>query len=387
MDDKVSRPVGKSVPEMKLTIRSVKTTLVDLPIRRAPQFAATTISTQAYLIVEIFTEGGIVGFGEGVTPGGPWWSGDSVESMKVTIDIYLAPVLIGQDASKIADLHLRMNRVVRANAFAKAALDMACWDILGKALDSSVSALFGGRVREGSEICWALATGMAQSDIEEAEGMLERRQARIFKLKGGAKSPEEDARRAVAVAKALGERAEVRLDLNQAWDETTANYWLPMLVDGGVKMVEQPVQQWNFEGLARIRQKFGIEVMADESACTLQDGLRLASLGAVDVVAFKLMKCGGMAACRKLIAIAESAGIVSFGGTFLESSIGSAAGLHVTAAEPTAMTSEFFGGLWLATEIVETPLVYRDYEVLIPEGPGLGVSIDADKLAHFARRC
>src|SRR3546814_798497 len=189
------------------------------------------------------------------------------------------------------------------------------------------------------------------------------------------------------VAKALAGRAEVRIDLNQVWDETTANRWIPALIDGGISLLEQPVQGWNFDGLKRIRERFGIKVMADESVCTLQDAMRLAGSAAVDVFAYKVMKSGGLTACRQIAGIAEAAGIASYGGTFLESSIGTSAGLQVAAAERSVtFGSEFIGGIWLADEIVTEPLVYRDFHVFVPTRPGIGMTLDRDKFEHYRRK-
>src|SRR3546814_13935157 len=95
-------------------------------------------------------------------------------------------------------------------------------------------------VRDSSEISWALATGEADTDIAEAEDMIARKAAMVFKLKGGAKPPQADVERAVKVSKALAGRAEVRIDLNQVWDETTANRWIPALIAGGISLREQP---------------------------------------------------------------------------------------------------------------------------------------------------
>lgn len=370
-----------------MSIRSVNTTIVDLPIKRPHQFAKTRISTQAYLLVEVETDSGLVGLGEGATPGGPWWSGDSIETMKEMIDTYLAPAIVGESAADITAIHDRMNKVAFGNRFAKAAIDVALWDLLGKALNVPVSALFGGTLRNRSEISWALATGDAGKDIAEAESMIDRRLARVFKLKGGFKPPKQDVEHAVEVARALEGRAEVRIDVNQVWDEMTANRWIPALSDGGITVAEQPVQSWNIDALARLRGRFGLRIMADESVCTLQDALQTAQKAAVDVIALKVMKSGGLGACRQIAGIAEAAGIACFGGTFLDSSIGASAGLHVLATERSAtFGSEFIGGLWLAEEVVQEPLLYEDFHVAIPTGPGLGMSLDREKVELFRRR-
>jgi muconate/chloromuconate cycloisomerase len=370
-----------------LKITGVKTQIADLPIKRAHQLAATRISTQAYLIVEIETEGGIVGIGEGVTPGGPWWSGDSIETMKTMVDCYLGPAITGRSAHNINDLHKVMNHVAAANLFAKGAIDMALWDILGKALDIPVYNLLGGAVRDKLEICWALAVGTAEADIAEAEDFFEKGHARVFKLKAGAQSPEADTERTIAVARAMGARADIRIDPNQRWDEATARRMFPRLLDGGCTLVEQPIQSWNIDGLARLRQQFNMRIMADESVTTAQTALDIVRKGGADVVALKIMKSGGITGNRQISAILDAGGVAGFGGTFLDSSIGASAALHLAAAESNiSYGCELISGLWLAEEIVEEPLVYSDFHVHVPTRPGLGMSLDREKLKHFSRK-
>lgn len=369
-----------------LKITNVKTHLVDLPIKRAHQFAKTRISTQAYVIVEIETAGGVVGLGEAVTPGGPWWSGDSVESIKTMIDTYLAPAIIGRSAHNINDLHNVMNHVAAANPFAKGAIDVALWDIAGKALGTPIHNLLGGAVRDSLEISWALAVGTEEGDIAEAEEFFENRHARVFKLKAGAQTPEADTQRTVAVARAMGARADIRVDPNQRWDEGTARQMFPRLLDGGCTLVEQPIQSWNIDGLARLRQQFNMRIMADESVTTPQTALDVVQKAAVDVVALKIMKSGGITGNRQISAILDAGGIPAFGGTFLDSSIGASAALHLAAADRNiSYGCELIGGLWLTEEIVEEPLVYADFHVHVPTRPGLGMTLDREKLKRFSR--
>jgi muconate cycloisomerase len=370
----------------QLRITNVKTHIVDLPIKRAHQFAATRISMQAYLIVEIETEGGIVGLGEGVTPGGPWWSGDSIETMKTMIDCYLGPAIIGRSAHNINDLRKVMDQVAAANLFSKGAIDIALWDILGKLLGTPIYDLLGGAIRDRVEISWALAVGTAEADIAEAQEFFETGRARVFKLKAGAQSPESDTQRTIAVARAMDGIADVRVDPNQRWDEATARRMFPRLLDGGCTLIEQPIQSWNIDGLARLRQQFNMRIMADESVSTPQTALEIVHKGGADVVALKMMKSGGITGNRQISAILEAGGIAGFGGTFLDSSIGASAALHLAAAEQNiSFGCELIGGLWLAEEIVEEPLVYSDFHVRVPTRPGLGMTLDREKLKYFSR--
>jgi muconate cycloisomerase len=129
-------------------VERVQTTLVDLPLHRPHQFRDTTMDAQAVLLVRLTTRDGVVGVGEGVVPGGPWWGGESVETMQVIVDRYLAPLVVGQDLTRLPALRERMDRLVAANPFAKCALETAMWDAWARTLGLPLHALLGGRCRD-----------------------------------------------------------------------------------------------------------------------------------------------------------------------------------------------------------------------------------------------
>lgn len=371
---------------MSLTIQSVETVVVDLPTRRPHTFKSTTIDHQSYLLARVRTDDGVEGIGEATTPGGPWWGGECVETMKAIIDTYLAPVLVGQDASRIDLLLERMDRVAAGNHFAKSCVEIALFDAWGKALGVPVHDLLGGLFRESVPVTWALGAEDADIVIAEAQEKLTVDGHASFKLKMGAADPPVDVDRVLAIAKAMGERASVRVDLNAAWDEITSTRWLPKLEDGGIDLVEQPVAGWNIEAMRRIAARLTIPVMADESVCSVQDAYAVCRHAAGDVFSLKVNKLGGMSRTKKTAAVAESAGVACHGGTSIESSIGTAAAAHVYCAVPNVTYgSELFGPRLLAEDVVTEPLEYRDGTLRVPGGPGLGVTLDEDKLARFRR--
>ncbi|MQA10515.1 MAG: chloromuconate cycloisomerase [Pseudonocardiaceae bacterium] len=369
-----------------LTIESVRTVLVDLPLRRPHRFKSTSIEHQSFLIARIRTADGIEGIGEAAVPGGPWWGGESVETMKVIIDTYLAPELIGQDASRVDYLMHRLERVAARNSFAKAAVEMALFDACGQALGVPVHQLLGGLYRESIPVTWALGAEDADIVIAEAEEKLATGQHASFKLKMGAIEPSLDANRVVSVAKALGERASVRVDLNAAWDESTSARWLPALEGGGVDLVEQPVPGWNVEAMRRLAAALAIPIMADESLDGLPGAFTLCRAEAADIFSLKVHKLGGLSATRKAAAVAEAAGLPCHGGSSIESSIGTAAAAHAYAAiAGVTFGCELFGPLLLAEDLVTEPVRYADGALRVPHGVGLGVRLDESKLARFAR--
>lgn len=129
---------------MTLTIADVQTTVVDVPSVRIHRFANNQMDTQSFLVVAITIDGGPVGVGEGVSPGGPWWGGESIEGQQAVIDHHFAPLLRGQQVQPIRRLMRELDRVVFANTFAKAAVEMALYDAVGKAMDVPVHVLLGG---------------------------------------------------------------------------------------------------------------------------------------------------------------------------------------------------------------------------------------------------
>ena len=180
--------------------------------------------------------------------------------------------------------------------------------------------------------------------------------------------------------------AGVRVDLNARWDRLTAFRYLPTLVEAGVELIEQPVPGHDVETLAEINAALPIPVMADESLRTPSDAMRIARLRAADVFAVKTTKCGGLRASMEIAAIGMAAGVPTHAATSIESPVGTAASLHFACAAPgVTWGSELFGPLLMAEEMLTEPLRYADGHLHLPDGPGLGVDLDPDKVRAFRR--
>jgi len=380
------RPLAPDGLQRDLAIASIRTTIVDVPTVRRHELSSLSVTAQSYVIVELRLANGAEGIGEAATLGGPRWSEESVESIKATIDAYLAPALIGSPADRFEAARIRMDAAAKRNNAAKAAIESALFDAVGKTLGVPAVQLLGGAVRESFPVLWTLASGDAVQEIEEAEKKLAARLHDTFKVKIGARSPEADIARLRRLAGALAGRASLIVDANQAWDETTAQRCLPVLAELGVRLVEQPLPSWNLAGTARLRARSTVPLMADECVFSAHDMLEVARAGAADVVSLKLVKHGGLLATRDVAAVAEAAGIGLYGGCLLESSIGAAAHLQVFAGlRELAWGCEHFGPQILVDDLVEEPLRFADFRVHLPAGPGLGVALDRNKLRHYAR--
>jgi muconate cycloisomerase len=369
-----------------LEIDRVQTAILDVPLVRPHRFARASMHSQPLLLVTLTTAGGVRGTGEGVVPGGPWWGGESVETMQVVIHRYLAPLLIGRNVDDIAGIQQAMNDVVSNNLYAKAAVEVALHDAWARSLGIPLHTLLGGLARSSIPVTWALGAEPAAEVIDEAEGKLEAGLHTSFKLKMGAEDPANDVSRVAEVAGKLAGRASVRVDLNARWDLQTSLRWLPALADAGIDLVEQPVPGAQFEWLAEINAALPIPVMADESLRSPADALRLVKLRAADVFSLKTTKSGGLRYTRAIAEIAAADGVPCHAGTSIEGPVGTAATLHLACAS-LAVTygSELFGPLLMREQLLTTPLSYRDGALHLPDGPGLGIELEPEAVARFTR--
>jgi len=368
------------------TINEIETFLVDLPTIRPHKLSMTTMRGQTLLIVRVRTSDGIVGHGEGTTIGGLAYGAESPEGMKLAIDTYIAPVLERCDPDRVGQTMATVGKAVRDNHFAKCAVETALLDAFAKRRGLSLSDILGGRFHDRLPVVWTLASGDTTRDIAEAEQMLDRRRHKIFKLKIGDGEPRQDIAHVAAVKRAVGDRASVRVDVNQSWTEATAAWAIPALEDAGCELVEQPIALSNRAGMARLAAASRIAIMADEALHGPETAFDFAAHAAADVFAIKIAQSGGLFAAARVAAIADAAGIGLYGGTMLEGAIGTIASAHLFATfSELEWGTELFGPLMLTDEILTQPLDYSEFSLAVPTGPGLGIELDEEGLDRFRR--
>lgn len=377
-------PYDTDIRTPSVVIEQIETFIVDLPTIRPHQLSMAIMQGQSLMLVRIRCSDGSVGLGEGTTIGGLAYGAESPESMKQAIDTYFAPLLIGADANAVPAVMARIQKAIRDNRFAKCAIETALYDAQGQRLGLPISQLLGGRHRDSLPVAWTLASGDTGRDIEEAEKMLAQRRHNIFKLKIGRRSVAQDVAHVASIKQALGERASVRVDVNMAWSELQARQGLAALADAGCELAEQPVA--SADALARLRGRYPIAIMADESLVGPGSAMDLARAQAADVFAIKIEQSGGLQAAQHVAAIGDAAGIELYGGTMLEGAIGTIASAHAFATfRQLQWGTELFGPLLLTEEILQQPLQYQDFQLRIPQGPGLGIALDEERVAHFRR--
>lgn len=371
--------------------------LVGLPTRRVHRWAGLRGPIGRYVVVRLRTDEGLEGWGE--TQCLPDWGGaygryygETPQSVRHVLLDLLLPVLREGDPFQISALHAAMDQVVKGHPYAKAAADIALHDLKGRALGVPVYDLLGGRVREWVPVGHSLGLMEVERAAEEAAQAV-REGIRHIKVKGGP-DPHRDVAAVAAVRRAVGEEVEVRLDANQAYTVPVAVRTLRAMEASGLHLAEQPVE--GIDELAAVARAVSVPVMADESAWTPRDILHLREAGAARYVSLYVTKPGGLYPARQMAAVLEAAGLEADVGGSAEFGIGNAANLHLAAASPPVTVPAIIpvttlrdreqttvAGRVYTDDIITEPFLYREGRLRVPEGPGLGITVDPEKLERY----
>jgi muconate cycloisomerase len=381
-----------------MKIESIETIPVALPRRRVHSWSGNTLPIGAYLIVRLRTDDGLVGFGEAPTLiqwGGDHgrYYGESQRTAAAVIEDHLAPAVLGADPGDAGGLHERMDRAVSGHPYAKAAIDLACFDVAGKAAGVPVTVLLGGPCRLDVPIAHSFGLQMTPDEVEEEAETVLSEGVRALKLKVGVDHARdlEAARR----LRALDAEADISIDANRAWPDPDAAVREIASLDAHVlTSVEQPVE--GAAAMASVAARVRPPIMADESAWTAQDVDELAAVGAARQISIYYSKPGGLHRARAVAARCAALGLRANVNGSAETGIGSAANLHLAASAPIIdlpsliMVSAPRGseptrwaGRLYADDLIAEPLIYRDGRIRVPNGPGLGVTVDERKLEVY----
>ena len=374
--------------------------LVALPNRRHHTWASKMSAPIGFhAIVRIDTDEGISGWGEspaGITWGGAHsaYYGESPKTVKHVIEDHLLGAIKGLDPREPGLLHARMDKAVKGNPYAKAPLDIACYDIAGKAANLPVYSLLGGAFRDRIEIAHSLGIMSVDECVEEAVVAVEEG-AKTIKCKTGL-DPERDVKVIKQLRQRLGDQVRIRVDGNEGYK----NIWEAITVtrrqqEYGIFLCEQPLM--GAAQLARVAERIDIPVMADESAWTMHDILELVKLKAADCFSCYVTKPGGLFRAKQQADVAQALGLYSDIGGSIESGIGNAANLHLGAASeiatlpsvcptsrPKGAPGPSVAGVYYLDDLLTEPLGYENGDLLVPQGAGLGVEVDVDKLKQYS---
>jgi L-alanine-DL-glutamate epimerase-like enolase superfamily enzyme len=379
---------------MKIT--KIECIPVSLKFAKPMKMGGGTAVCADAVVVKIHTDEGITGICEtGDTS--PWYMGESQDSIMYNINNVFGPqVLLGEDPFNIDQIVARMDKAAKVNNQAKAVIDYALHDIMGKALGVPVYKLLGGLSNEKVALAFVMSSGTAEEVGDEGRSLV-KAGFKALKLKVGTKSIEEDLEMVGALREAVGNDIKIMTDTNGGWNYFQALRFLKKAVRYDLFLAEQPIPWWDIDGLARLRRKVDVPIFADEAAAELNDLFKLMQRDAVDGFFLKVPKAGGILKSQKWITIAKAAGYMVMCGCMINSGLGAAVEAHLLAATEWMgkIEQESIGplNLYNIPDTVSTPLKndlavevprYEKGFLYPPHGPGLGVELNEAAVKQFA---
>ncbi|MDZ5083856.1 MULTISPECIES: mandelate racemase/muconate lactonizing enzyme family protein [Mycobacteriaceae] len=349
--------------------------------------------------MRIDTDEGVHGWGE--TPAIPTWGGsqmryggESPETVLALVRDYLFEAIRGLDPREPRIVHRAMDRVAKGAPYAKAAIDIACYDIAGKSLGVPVHTLLGGKCRDGVRITHSLGLMPIADALEEAQSAVAEG-ITVFKLKTGIDG-ERDVELMRQMRAVVGDDVELRVDANEGYPTIAEAVRITLRQqEYGLLLCEQPVS--GAHGLAEVARRIGVPVMADESAWTVHDILELHQRGAAECFSCYVTKPGGLWRARQQAEFAAAMGLYHDVGGSIEFGIGTAANLHLGVAAEAAILPSVcpvttvqgaqgprIAGVYYLDDLITEPFTFRDGILLCPDGPGLGIEVDQDKLDKYS---
>jgi muconate cycloisomerase len=373
-------PTGRD--RTPLVIRRVDAIPVALPLKTPMKMSAETIAAAQNLLVRIEAADGTVGWGEAASA--PTMTGDTQGGLVAAVRDHLAPMLIGKDAHEWATLRPTLHRALLGNGGAHSAVEMALLDLLGRASGRRLIDIVARPRREAVKPMWLLGNKTAEEDVAEAH----RKQQEgfdFFKLKIGVKPLAKEIAIAFAVREALP-KTPLCADANCGLTLADARSYAEKTRKAKLMFVEQPLAYDDIEGLRKLARATKVPIGVDESIHSFADIMTCAKAGASGV-SLKLIKLGGISAAIEAGKLCQKLGLsVNVAAKIAESSISSAAALHLACAVPKADWGVSLTHFYLAEDIVRCPLPLKDGLVALPDGPGLGVEVDEAAVERFRVR-
>src|ERR1043165_9167329 len=377
MLERTGRSLQTRIDRAPLTIRRIDAIPVALPLKSPMQMAGITISRAENLLVRIEAADGTLGWGE--APSAPTMTGDTLGGLVAAVGHHLAPLLLGKDAA--ADHRWPLPRALCGTGGAHSAMEMALLDLLGRASKTPLIGLVARPLRRRVAPMWLLGNATPEDDIAEAQ---EKRAEgfNFFKLKIGVKPIADEIKAAHAIRKALPD-ATLCADANCGLTLAAARRYAERTRDARLAFIEQPLPPHDLAGLKALARSTKTPIGVDESIHALADIEAVKRAGAKGV-SLKLIKLGGFREALAAGKLCRKLGLrINVAAKIAESSIGTAAAVHLACAVPNVDWGVSLTNMYLAADIVRRPIAMGDGAVALPDGPGLGVEVDEAAVARF----
>jgi L-alanine-DL-glutamate epimerase-like enolase superfamily enzyme len=336
------------------------------------------------ILVKLINRDGITGWGQCVPI--PKWSYETPESVKSTIDLYLGPALLNRTIESPGELHQIMNEEIAGSfstgmPMAKAGVDLAFHDLLGKAKGAGIPELWGRTPRASIELSWTLNPAC----LDDVGQMIEEGRSRGYQHFNLKVAPNLDLDLELCrKVKAAAPEGFLWVDANGGYDPETALVAAPKLADIGVDVLEQPIRANEIRGYRALKKQGALPIIMDEGVVSLTDLEEFAGLGLLDGVAMKPARCGGLYTAERQIKLLESLELMVLGSGLTDPDLSLAASLLLYGAYDYSLPAALNGPQFLAESVLSQPLQPNSGRIDVPTGQGLGVSINVEKLEELS---
>ena len=332
------------------------------------------------IIIKITTSDGVTGIGEACPV--PGMSGETDVSICKVIKQYFEPALIGKNPLDFAVLTNQLEKLLGGNVVAKAGINIALYDLVGKMLNVPIYTLLGGKFRDYIDINGSVGMGTAAEMLATSEEQMAESGAHYLKLYCGRDNINKDVKKLKEIIKGIDGRAEVFLDVNQQWSTKEAIRAIRMLEeDVEILLVEQPTPKWDLEGLRLVTESVNTPIAADEAVFSIQDISLLALNRSVDLITVYAQKPGGILRGHEAIKLSNAMGLDCFMGSYIELGVGTSATAHLAASIPVLKYPCYmYGQFKYQQDVLAEPFDIKDGKFKVPDGPGLGIELDEEKL-------
>lgn len=382
MLEKTGRSALLADDQAPLTIRRIDAIPVALPLKSVMKMSAETITAAQNLLVRVEASDGTVGWGEAASA--PAMTGDTQGGLVAAVRDLLAPMLVGKDAREWLSLRPALHRALLGNGGAHSALETAILDLVGRATGKRLIDLVARPRRNAVKPMWLLGNKTAEDDVAEAH-VKQAAGFDFFKLKIGVKPQAKEIAIAYAVREALPDTP-LCADANCGLTLAAARAYAKKTRKAGLMFIEQPLAYDDVAGLRKLTRGTKVAIGVDEGIHSFADIITSAKAGAGGV-SLKLIKLGGITAAVEAGKLCQRLGLsVNIAAKIAESSISSAAALHLACAVPKVDWGVSLTHFYLAEDIVRRPLALKDGLVALPKGPGLGIEVDEAAVERFRVR-
>jgi muconate cycloisomerase len=334
------------------------------------------------LLVKLTTVDGLTAYGE-TNPMNPFTMA-TVSGVVSTLQNDLAPRLIGKTFSSIAEIRAYLDDCVYGNLIAKAALDLAVYDLFGKYFNMPSAQLLGGAVHKELPLLWSVGSASPKEDIAIISEKVEEGY-RTFMLKMGVQPIDKEVKRIENLRKHFGHDIAIIVDPNQGWTPQACFQFMHDCRDYWIDLLEQPIARSKINVLARMRHLGIMPISADESLFSIDDAKTLIAKDAVDVFSLKVTKNGGMFRTQAIGLLANHYNISCLMNSMIEQGVSQAASLQVAATLPNLLPigHSYFSTLRFKTDLTNFHTYIKNGIVHLPSAPGLGITVDVDKVKHY----